>query len=84
MQQEKIEIFAAVKKIISEKLNTKPQDVTLDAYLQDDLGADGLDLVEFVLHLEENFGLPIDEDQAEALQTVGDVVDFIFKTQKRG
>jgi acyl carrier protein len=78
MENEKAEIYAAVKKIIYERLNTTPVEIELEAHLQDDLGADSLDLVELVLHLEEEYGIPIDEDQAEKLQTIGDIVDFIY------
>jgi len=82
MHQRKTEVFASIKKIISKRLNTTPEQIELTAYLQDDLGADSLDLVELVLLLEEEYGIPIDEEQAEALQTIGDIVDFIYKSQR--
>ena len=82
MNQDKSKVFASVKKIISTRLNTAPEAIDLNAHMQDDLGADSLDLVELVLHLEDEYGIPIDEDQAEKLQTIGDVVDFIYKAQR--
>lgn len=43
----------------------------------DDMMADDLDMVEFVIGLEEEFGFAIQEKDAEKFATVGDVVDFI-------
>ena len=37
----------------------------------------GLELVEFVLSLEEEFGFPIDEMDAEKIQTVGELVEYL-------
>ncbi len=81
MNQEKSKVYASVKKIISNRLDIAPEAIDLKAHMQDDLGADSLDLVELVLHLEDEYGIPIDEDQAEELQTIGDVVDFIHTAQ---
>ena len=43
-------------KIIAEELSVDEADVTMEANLQDDLGADSLDTVELVMALEEEFG----------------------------
>ena len=47
----------------------------------EDLGADSLDIVELVMGLEEEFGTEIPDEEAEKLQTVGDVAKFIEDTQ---
>ncbi|MEK6702248.1 MAG: acyl carrier protein, partial [Planctomycetota bacterium] len=49
----------------------------------EDLNADSLDQVELVMELEDEFGTPIPDDQAEKLKTVGNAIDFI-KTAKAG
>ncbi len=43
----------------------------------DDLGADSLDLVEFVMALEEEFELDIPEDDAEKFLAVEDILSYI-------
>lgn len=55
--------------------------VTRDAMLIDDLGADSLDIVEFVMMIEEHFGMEIPDDEATELGkgTVGDVIDYVEK-----
>ena len=45
----------------------------------EDIGADSLDIVEFVMELEEEFDIQIPDDQAEKIKTVGEAIDFIDK-----
>ncbi len=66
-----------VKKIITEQLNVTDEQITPEASFIDDLGADSLDQVELVMALEEEFGQEIPEDEAEKLQTVGAVIEYI-------
>ncbi|HAJ54730.1 MAG TPA: acyl carrier protein, partial [Lactobacillus sp.] len=47
-----------------------------------DLDADSIDIVEFVLELEDAFGAEIPDDDAEKIQTVQDAVDYIKAHQK--
>jgi acyl carrier protein len=66
-----------VKKIIRDQLNVTDEQITPEASFIDDLGADSLDQVELVMALEEEFGKDIPEEEAEKLQTVGSVVEYI-------
>ena len=71
-----------VKDIIVEQLGVKPEQVTPEAKFIEDLGADSLDTVELVMALEEEFGIEVPDDQAEKLQSVGDVIKHIEESQK--
>jgi acyl carrier protein len=71
-----------VKDIIVEQLGVNADQVTQDAKFIEDLGADSLDTVELVMALEEEFGQEIPDEEAEKLQSVGDVVKFIEDRQK--
>jgi acyl carrier protein len=66
-----------VKDIIVEQLGVNPEQVTLQAKIIDDLGADSLDTVELVMAFEEEFNVEVPDEEAEKLQTVGDVVKYI-------
>ncbi len=66
-----------VIEIIVEQLGVSEEEVTLEASFVDDLGADSLDLVELIMALEEEFGLEISDEDAEKIQTVQDVVNYI-------
>ena len=71
-----------VKDIIVEQLGVKPDQVTPEAKFIEDLGADSLDTVELVMALEEEFGVEVPDEQAEKLQSVGDVIKYIEESQK--
>jgi len=71
-----------VKDIIVEQLGVKPEQVTPEAKFIEDLGADSLDTVELVMALEEEFGQEIPDEEAEKLQSVGDVIKYIEEKQK--
>ncbi len=66
-----------VKEIIVEQLGVNPDQVTPEAKFIEDLGADSLDTVELVMAFEEEFGSEIPDEDAEKLQTVGDVIKYI-------
>jgi acyl carrier protein len=72
-----------VKDIIVEQLGVNADQVTPDAKFIEDLGADSLDTVELVMALEEEFGSEIPDEQAEKLQSVGDVIKYIEDLQQK-
>jgi acyl carrier protein len=72
-----------VKDIIVEQLGVNPDQVTPDAKFIEDLGADSLDTVELVMALEEEFGQEIPDEEAEKLQSVGDVIKYIEDSQQK-
>ena len=65
-----------VTDIIVQKLKVDKNIVTPVATLQD-LGADSLDMVEIVMKLEEQFGIEINDEDAEKLHNVNEVVDYV-------
>ncbi|MDF2690363.1 MAG: acyl carrier protein [Gammaproteobacteria bacterium] len=75
-------IEARVKKIIVEQLGVKEEDVTPNASLVDDLGADSLDTVELVMALEEEFETEIPDEDAEKITTVQQITDYIKSHSK--
>ncbi|WP_142414440.1 acyl carrier protein [Hathewaya massiliensis] len=70
-------VFDKVKDIIVEQLSVNEDEVTMEASFVDDLGADSLDVVEFIMALEEEFDIEIPDEAAEKVTTVGDVVEYI-------
>ena len=71
-----------VKDIIVEQLGVNPELVTPTASFIEDLGADSLDTVELVMAFEEEFGVEVPDEDAEKLQSVGDVIKYIEDRQK--
>ena len=70
-----------IKDIIVEQLGVNADQIKPEAKFIEDLGADSLDIVELVMALEEEFGTEIPDEEAEKLQTVGDVARFVDDTQ---
>ena len=71
------EIFEKVKTVIVEQLGIDEANVRMESSFLDDLGADSLDIVEFIMALEEEFGLEIPDEDVEKIVTVKDVVKYI-------
>ncbi|MDE3055522.1 MAG: acyl carrier protein [Verrucomicrobiota bacterium] len=65
--------------IIVEQLGVDPADVTPEKSFVEDLDADSLDLTELIMTFEERFGFEISEADAEKLQKVSDVIEYIEK-----
>ena len=72
-----------VKEIIAKELEVETKQLTAEAKFIEDLGADSLDTVELVMALEEEFGHEIPDEQAEKLQSVGDVIKYIEDLQQK-
>jgi acyl carrier protein len=72
--------FEKVKKIIVDQLGVDEAEVTMEASITDDLGADSLDQVELVMAFETEFNIDIPDEEAEKIKTVGDAVRKIEET----
>ena len=66
-----------ISKIIIEQLGAKPAQIVPDASFIDDLGADSLAIVQFVMAIEEAFDIEIPDADADGLQTIGDAVAYL-------
>lgn len=68
-----------VREIVAEQLGLGVDDVLPEATLAGDLGADVLDIVELMMAFEEEFEVEIDDEEAQRLKTVKDVVSFVSR-----
>nr|WP_037999437.1 acyl carrier protein [Thermacetogenium phaeum] len=69
-------IFEKVKSIIAEQLGVAEEELTPETSFED-LNADSLDIVELIMALEEEFDLEIPDEEAEKIQTVGEIVEYL-------
>lgn len=67
--------------IVAEQLGVNKEQITPETSFVNDLGADSLDTVELVMELEEEFDINIPDDAADKIQTVGQVIEYIEKSQ---
>jgi acyl carrier protein len=73
------EVETKVKEIIMDKLGTSEEKIVPEASFRNDLGADSLSTVELMMELEEVFGVNIEDEEAEKIETVKDAIDYIEK-----
>lgn len=68
-----------IKEIIAEILDLNAEEISDDASILDDLGADSIAIMEIVMEIEEAFDIEIDTDEIPKLKSVSDIVNFINK-----
>lgn len=71
------EIFARVRRSVSEILNVPEEEISRDSRFVEDLGADSFDNLSLFMALEEEFDQEISETAAAELVTVGSAVDLV-------
>ena len=69
--------FEKVKEILSKQLEVSVDEIQLANSLQEDLGADSLDVVEIVMALEDEFSIEIADEETAKIKTVDDIVKYI-------
>lgn len=74
-------VFEKIRDILCEQLELEEDQVTMEANILDDLGADSLDIVDLVMTIEDEFDMEVPDDAAETIRTVADVVRFIEERQ---
>lgn len=70
-------VFEKIKGIVSQQLGVDADEITMESTFVEDLGADSLDVVELVMAMEDEFDLEIDEEEADGISTISDVVEYI-------
>ncbi len=77
------EIFAKVRSLIADEFRVDEDSITMDTSFEEDLGADSVDLVEFVMAMEDEFDIgEVEEDELSELKTVGACVSFLAEKMK--
>ena len=70
-------IFAKVREHLATELGIEPGEIGEGTRFREDLDADSLDLYELVMELEDTYGVPMSEEEAAKILTVGAAVDFV-------
>ncbi len=76
-------VFDKVKAIIVDQLGLEPDQVTMDSYFIDDLGADSIDVMEMIMAFETEFGAEVSEDNLENIKQVKDVVSYFEQNMSK-
>ncbi|WP_019779942.1 phosphopantetheine-binding protein, partial [Streptococcus sobrinus] len=62
------EIFDKISQMIKEQMHHEDMEVTEETSLKDELGVDSIDLMEFVVNLEDEFSIEIPDDDIETIE----------------
>ncbi|MDQ7938811.1 acyl carrier protein [Lactiplantibacillus sp. WILCCON 0030] len=77
----KEEVFNKVKDIIVDQLDVDADKITMTTNFTEDLALDSLDVFEVIDKIEDEYDIEIETDKG--METVGDLVDYVFKQQTK-
>ena len=70
-------VLEKVKAILAEQFDVEEDKITVDTDLQEDLGADSLDVVDLLMSIEDEFEVEVPDEEIENTKTVGALVAYI-------
>ncbi len=70
-------VLEKVKAILAEQFDVEEDKITADTDLQEDLGADSLDVVDLLMSIEDEFEVEVPDEEIENIKTVGALVSYI-------
>lgn len=75
------EIMNKIIELVSDRFEVSADTISASTNFKNDLEADSIDLVEFVLELEDEFGNEIPDEDAENISTIGEAAKYIKNHQ---
>ena len=70
-------VLEKVKAILAEQFDVEEDKITAETDLQEDLGADSLDVVDLLMSIEDEFDIEVPDEEIENIKTVGTLVSYI-------
>ena len=70
-------VLDKIKDMLEKQLGIDKSKITEDSDIIKDIGADSLDIVEFLMDAENEWGITIEEEDVKDLHTIGDVLKYI-------
>ncbi len=70
-------VLEKVKAILAEQFDVEEDKITAETDLQEDLGADSLDVVDLLMSIEDEFDVEVPDEEIENIKTVGALVSYI-------
>lgn len=71
------EITDTVFHTVAEEFGVELDEINAGTRFDEDLGSDSLSCVEITMAIEDDFEIHIDDDQADATKTVGQLIDLV-------
>lgn len=70
-------VFEKIKAILADQFDADEETITTETNIQEDLGADSLDVVDLIMTLEDEFEIEVPDSEVENIKTVGALVAFV-------
>ena len=70
-------VLEKIKVILAGQFDVEEDSIKPETDLQDDLGADSLDVVDLLISIEDEFEIEIPDEEIENIRTVADLVNYI-------
>ncbi|MGX7012863.1 acyl carrier protein [Vagococcus silagei] len=75
------EVFMKIKEIVTGRFEIDEDKINESVRIKEDLEADSIAIMEFVLELEDAFDSEISDEDAEKIETLGAAVDYVMAHQ---
>ena len=72
-----MDVFSEIKTIISKRLGIDAEDVTKDAHLQFDLGADSLAIMNLSVSISKKYGIELIGEDIVGLDNIGELISLV-------
>lgn len=73
--------FEKIKTILADQFSVDESTITLETNIEQDLGADSLDVVDILMSIEDEFEIEIPDGEIDNIRTVGELVNYIKDNQ---
>ena len=73
--------FEKIQEIIATQFDKDIEDITMTTDIQEDFGADSLDIVDLLMTIEDEFDIAIPDEDVTEMKTVSDLVKYIDNNQ---
>jgi len=80
--QDKLEIFTKVRKIVSEELEIDELAINVDTNIGQDLNAESWKIFEIITSIEEEFDIEVPDEDAEKLVQIRDLINYLYDLLK--
>lgn len=70
-------VIDKVKKILSDQFDVDISDLTENTNIEEDLGADSVEVIDLLMSLEDEFQVEIPDEAIDEIRTIGDLAAYI-------
>jgi acyl carrier protein len=79
VDMEKKDVYEKVVTLACEKLSARKEKVNENTKFDEDLSADSIDITDFIMELESEFDVEIEDEDIEHIKTIGDAASYIHE-----